>query len=324
MVKRFCFWTLTEIDWVNSMSPTNHSAPDDTVDFVVQDQQTGPKRFQVDCGALSHQGHVRPTNEDHFLVARFGRFLKPLATNLPISKAPDFEEEGYGMVVADGVGGAAAGEVASELAIQGLLHLVVETPDWILSTEAAQAERVLDRFAYRFRALDTLLKERAESQEELAGMGTTLTLACSLGARMILVHVGDSRAYLYRQGTLHQLTRDHTVAQKLYDMGILRSHKEATARMHHSLTSALGSPGELQDLDVQQLTLVDQDKVLLCTDGLTNMVDDPTITALLSAAPTAHDGCQTLLNAALEHGGRDNVTVALAFYREKNDPGSIG
>src|SRR5262245_19108555 len=174
---------------------------------------------EVDLGALSHPGKVRCTNEDHCLVARVNRSFRVVLTNLPPGEVPDrCAEIGYGMLVADGMGGHAAGEIASRKAISVLTDLVLQTPDWIMRLDEQWACEVLRRMEERFRQVEEALVEQAQADPDLAGMGTTLTLAASLGAEMVLVHVGDSRAYLFRHGQLHRLTRDHTIVQSLLDM----------------------------------------------------------------------------------------------------------
>jgi protein phosphatase len=272
--------------------------------------------FNVDYGALTHQGLVRLKNEDRFLFGRVGRSLHTLLTNLPEQRLPRrLDEIGYGMLVADGMGGAAAGEFAAEFAVLTLLSLVLETPDWVFSSHEAQAERVLQRMTERYQHIDLVLKERGEIDPKLAGMGTTMTLAASLGPRMVIVHVGDSRAYLLRQGKLHCLTKDHTIAQELVNAGFFEHVEQVARNLHHALTRCLGGGGDACEPDIQQLTLQDGDQLLLCTDGLTNMVDDDSIASILGTATSARTACQALVDAALTNGGKDNVTVVLARYR---------
>jgi protein phosphatase len=274
----------------------------------------GTGRVRVDYAAQTNQGLVRTNNEDQFFVARFGRFLTPLSTSLPGQTDTMFEEEGYAMALADGLGGAAAGERASELAIKALLSLIVRTPDWIISTTSDAAERVMKRMAERYRHIDDLLVDEGTRNPDLEGMATTLTLAANVGESMIVTHVGDSRGYLFRAGKLHQLTRDHTVAQALFDQGIIEKKEDAAVRLQHSLTRVLGGVGQHSEADVQRILLHDQDVLLLCTDGLTDMVDDAAITSVLNAAPPAAEAAQALVNLALKNGGKDNVTVIVARY----------
>jgi protein phosphatase len=270
----------------------------------------------VEFAARSDKGKVRPNNEDHYLVVRGERAMQTLATNLPEGRLTErFAEVGYGMLVADGMGGMAGGEVASQMAIITLVNLVLNSPDWIMRLGGPVTQEVMERMAERFRRVDASLHEQAQFDPSLCGMGTTLTLAFSLGSELVLTHVGDSRAYLLRDGELHQLTRDHTMAQALVNLGIIRPEEAATHRLRHVLTNALGVGGSRFEPEVQRLSLTHEDQVLLCTDGLTDMVDNSTIGTILGSTRSAREGCQTLVEIALANGGRDNVTVVLARYR---------
>jgi serine/threonine protein phosphatase PrpC len=271
---------------------------------------------QVDVAALSHPGKVRPNNEDHFLVGRLGRYLDVLRTNLPEGELPlRSEETGYGMIVADGMGGAEGGEVASRLAIRTLVDLVLNVPDWILRLDEERVEEAMQRVTQRFRQVDAVLSQHAEGDPKLSRMGTTMTLAYSLGVDLFIVHVGDSRVYLFRQGQLRQLTRDHTLVRMLVDSGQLTQEEAATHRLRHVLTYALGRHGGDVPVEVQRLRLADGDCLVLCTDGLTEMVADAQIADVLGRSGPAEEACRTLVDLALERGGKDNVTVIVACYR---------
>ena len=295
----------------------------DTVELPVPTVPVGVERppsfsslVQVDLAALSDTGRVRPNNEDHYLIIRFGRFLETLLTNLPEGELPTrATETGYGMVVADGMGGSAAGEVASQLAVQSLINLVLGTPDWILRPEDEYFKEMTRRAVERFHLVHRALAEQANEDYRLKGMGTTMTMAYSIGADLLLAHVGDSRCYLFRRGLLCQLTRDHTLAHAMAEFGQIPKETVARHRLRHVLTQVLGTgTGELRP-EVELLTLEDGDCLLMCTDGLTEMVDDSTIAAVLDRAADSKKGCRLLLDLALEAGGTDNVTVLVARYR---------
>lgn len=272
-------------------------------------------RVEVDIGAASHPGYFRPNNEDSYLVARVERSLTTIATNLPSGCVPNqFSERTFGMVVADGLGGSAAGEVASQTALSTLVNLVLYTPDWIMRDSGAEAERVMNRMIDRYRRIGAAIDSLAGGDPDLAGMATTLTLAVSNGADLFLSHVGDSRAYLLRERELFRLTHDHTYAQDLADRGLIRQSEVATHRFRHVLTRSLGSCGSEIDVDVRQLLLRDGDQLLLCTDGLTEMVPNGEIQTLLESGSTAAESCQGLIDAALAAGGKDNVTAVVARY----------
>lgn len=270
----------------------------------------------VEIGALSHAGRVRANNEDTYLVARFDRQMTSLLTNLPPGYIPDrYADAGYGLLVADGMGGQAGGEVASRTAISALVNLALKTPDWIMRIDEDSAREVLARMDRRIHQVEQTLVDIARTDPSLSGMGTTMTLAMSLGADLFIAHVGDSRAYLLRQGRLHRLTRDHTIAQALADAGAISSDAVEAHPMRHVLTHVIGTQGEKAQAELGMLRLIDGDEVLLCTDGLTEMVTEEAIAGALGKGRTAAADCRTLIEMALEAGGRDNVTVVLARYR---------
>ena len=272
-------------------------------------------RLNVDLGALSHRGHVRENNEDSYLVMKFGRSLDNLLTNLDEGLLEQsYMMNGYGMFVADGMGGLAGGEVASRLALSKLIELIVDTSDWTLSLKRRRdLTTVLERMTDRFFQIDELLKKEAASDVTLHGMGTTLTVAAAIGNDLIIGHVGDSRAYLLRGDEFKQLTTDHTLAQALIDAGVANPDDPASRSMRHVLTAAVGSLGQGEP-QVQRFKLSDGDQLLLCTDGLTETVKDTTIANVIRAAKSSQAACDELVNLALAGGGFDNVTVVLAHF----------
>ena len=188
---------------------------------------------QIDVSALSHTGLLRENNEDQFCVTRMSRVHETLLTSLPAGDVPERAEEvNYVMIVADGMGGHAAGELASRLAISALVGLALELPYWIIKLDSEEASKELER---RARALvqevGEIVFKRGHEDASLRGMGSTLTAARSLGRDLLVFHVGDSRAYLLRAGGLHRLTRDHTYAQMLVDCGKLGSSERRGVRV---------------------------------------------------------------------------------------------
>src|SRR4051794_38322972 len=176
--------------------------------------------IDVDVYGMSHQGRVRANNEDHFLVIRAGRLLETIFTNVTGNQPGNrFEETGYGFIVADGVGGEAAGEVASRDAIFAVLNMVLHTPDWQFRWGSREMNTIKWRMHDRFQRVNAALVQRATAHAALNGMCTTMTAALSYGQDLIVGHIGDSRAYLLHQGKLMRLTRDHTVAGHLMAEG---------------------------------------------------------------------------------------------------------
>ncbi len=270
---------------------------------------------RVDAAGLSHRGILRPNNEDHFLVVRFGRFLESLGTNLPADQVPSrFEEDGYGMAVADGMGGHAAGEEASRLAITTLLNEVLTAPEWIHRADnPSLAAEIMRRASERFEKISRVLAQEAADEPELHGFGTTMTFAASVGRNLFIAHIGDSRAYVLRRGTLHQLTRDHTLVREMYEAGEITLDQAATHRMRHALTRNLG-PDKGARPDMQELELEDGDRLLLCSDGLHEMISADSIATVLAAAAASDTMCSRLIDLALAAGGKDNVTAIVAQY----------
>jgi protein phosphatase len=278
--------------------------------------ETGSAQVEVDLAAVSDRGLVRENNQDHYLVVRIGRWLETLLTNLQVDQVPARAEEvGYGLVVADGVGGHGGGEVASQLAITTLVSLALHTPDWVLGIQAKDNRRRMQRMEERWGRVQEALRQRGARDPALGHMATTMSAAVSLGTRLVVGHVGDSRVYIFRQGQLLQLTRDHTLVQTLMNLGELTPEQAATHPQRNLLLRSFSAAGDIAQGDFQQAVLSDGDQLLLCTDGLTGMVDTEVISSVLSRAASADEACQVLLAEALKNGGKDNVTIALARYR---------
>lgn len=269
----------------------------------------------VDVSGLSDRGKVRERNEDHFIVARIGRYLETVQTTLPPGEVPErADDSGLAMIVADGMGGHAAGELASRMAISGLVKLILAMPDWIFRVDKSVASSASQRSRRRFRHLNTLLLEHGKRDPGVRGMGTTLTAARIMGRHLQIVHVGDSRAYLLRDGRLHRLTRDHTYVQLLLDSGELTQEEAAKFPARHLLVNALGGSSEDVEVDVDQMTLATGDRLILCSDGLTDLVDDDTIRDVLMLYRPSAETCRDLVDLALARGGKDNITVIVATF----------
>jgi protein phosphatase len=270
---------------------------------------------EVDSAGRSDIG-LRPTNQDCFLIARAERTLQAISTNLPSGEIPErFGEVAFGFFVADGVGGQGGGDVASRLAVGVLVNLLLNSPAWIMRVGEPEANQILNKITRRYRQVDAAITEAAAADLALAKMGTTLTLACSIGEELFLGHVGDSRAYLLRDGALIRLTRDHTFAQDLADQGFIRQDEVSSHRLRHYLTKALSwREGEIS-ADVVRVGLKNGDQLLLCTDGLTEVVPDERINSILTGAKSPAEACDALIDSTLANGGKDNVTAIVAHYR---------
>jgi protein phosphatase len=207
--------------------------------------------------------------------------------------------------VADGLGGHQGGEVASAMAVEPLAAL-----DGRAFADAHQAAEAL---AEAIREANLAILRRARSDPELWGMGTTVTAAAVAGDRVLqLAHVGDSRAYLLRaDAPLRQLTTDHTVVQEAVARGLLTRQQAAIHPQRGVVTRAVGLDPQVPVDLPEPLELEPGDQVLLCTDGLTEVVDDDRIAAVLASEADGDDACRALIAAANQGGGPDNVTVVL-------------
>jgi PPM family protein phosphatase len=281
-------------------------------------------RTRVTFGALSDVGKVRKNNEDHYSVVRRQRSRDVLFTSLPPGFLPRSRDEAYVMVVADGMGGAAFGEVASMLALRTGWDLTTNAFNWPFLINDREAEKVMEQIKEYGKRMHEALIARGRVEPKLAGMGSTITGALLIGSNAFIGHVGDSRAYLLRDRTLKLLTHDHTKAQQLVDAGFFESVEEAPNVMRHILVNCLGGSRNLDvRVDTAHLPLADGDKLLLCTDGLTDMVTDEEITSILSEYPEPAEASRALVQSALDHGGKDNVTVLLACIAVE-EPGFSG
>lgn len=264
--------------------------------------------------ARSHAG-TRALNEDHYLVVRLGRHQETLATSLGDGQVPArFDERGYGMIVADGMGASGSGETASRFAIATLAHLALHFGKWNVRIDPKIAEEVMARAERFYRRVDESVATAGSANPELSGMGTTLTTAFSAGDTLFTAHVGHSRAYLFRNARLTQLTRDQTFAQRQIDFGRTAPTELAAHDRLHVLTDAIGGRGRKASVQIGHFRLMNNDRLLLCTNGLTDVVDDRGIAAIVQQPCGVDERCQALVDLALARGGTDNVTVVMADY----------
>ena len=269
---------------------------------------------KVVIAARSHRGRVA-ANEDHYLAVRLGRSQETLATSLRDGDIqPHFDETGYGMVVADGMGTDGSGAIASRLAISTLAHLALHYGRWNLRVDARAADEIMSRAERFYRRIDERVTEVGADRTGLLGMATTLTAAYSAGDTLFVAHVGHSRAYLFRNGALTQLTRDQTLEQHRNDTGQLAPTEFASHDLRHILTDAIGGHAGFADVQVGQFRLQHDDCVLLCTNGLTDVVNDEHGAAILRHRRGVHEACQALVDLAVSRGTVDNVTVMMARY----------
>ncbi|MBH1966349.1 MAG: Stp1/IreP family PP2C-type Ser/Thr phosphatase [Comamonadaceae bacterium] len=247
--------------------------------------------MQFECSALSDVGRHRSNNEDAVLVAA-----------------------GYGLVVlADGMGGYNAGEVASAMAVDLIARDL--TPSLEKTGGAPDVRSLRRAMEVCVSNANRAIFDAARAEENCAGMGTTLVMAAAQGTSLLVGHAGDSRAYRWREGTLMQLTRDHSLLQEQLDSGIITPEEAAVSPHRNLVTRALGVE-ETVLLDIQTFSILPGDTYLLCSDGLTDMLTDPQIAEVLESVPQIEVLAARLVERANANGGHDNVTVALMHAEE--------
>jgi serine/threonine protein phosphatase PrpC len=238
--------------------------------------------MKATVGVRTDIGRARQRNEDAYLV-----------------RTPVF-------AVADGMGGHQGGEVASTLAVEALGELDL------------RADGVMEALVQSIREANGRVLERGEGDPALRGMGTTLTALVTDQDRAHLAHVGDSRAYLLRKGSLQQLTEDHTLVQRMVREGRLTPEEAERHPQRSVITRALGVEDEVP-VDELTLPLLDGDRLLLCTDGLTGMVGEARIHEILGSEPDPQAVADRLVEEANGAGGEDNITAIVVFFEERND-----
>lgn len=263
---------------------------------------------------ITDRGTVRETNEDQFLIAELSKSMRVWQTSLPEPKVQRGEERAHLFLVADGMGGHQAGERASAIAVAAIEHFTLNTFRWFFTADHSGAQAVLAQFQTAVKAADARIAEEAEGHPELKGMGTTVTMAFHLGSQVCLVHAGDSRAYLHRAGELLQLTKDHTLVAELVLKGSVREEDVAAHPLRHVITNVVGGPAVGVKVEALAFEVVAGDRVLLCSDGLTEMVTADAIAAVLTAEAEPEAAARQLLALALAGGGRDNITVLVARF----------
>jgi serine/threonine protein phosphatase PrpC len=247
----------------------------------------------LDFALKTHPGLVRPLNED------------------AIGADPS-----CGLfALADGLGGYNAGEVASVMAISAVLERLSSA---LADSQTSELAFTPDEAIYdTINEINASIYNAALNSAAFEGMATTLVVGWFLGERLWIAHTGDSRLYRYRDDQLEQLTRDHSFSQELLDAGMVTEEEARILPAKNLVTRALGASPEIEP-EVQDLDVVAGDLILLCSDGLTEMVGSYEIAGLLAAHADMHETARRLVDLANEAGGRDNVSVIVVKVRCKD------
>ena len=251
--------------------------------------------MRIDAGGHSDQGRVRQNNEDAYKIE------------------PSFDL----FVLCDGMGGMAHGEMASALAVQTVVAHCQEAENNRTTPLFWESRPDLSDRTNRLGSAVTLANRKvfdeAAGHPDLRGMGSTIVAAWLNDQRLSLVHVGDSRAYLLRAGTLEQLTADHSLVAEHVRRGIMTPQEAESSQLQSVLVKALGVDEQVEP-DTDELMLLNGDVLLLCSDGLTRMVTDPEIASTLLTVEPAQAAADRLVELANDYGGEDNVTVIVVRF----------
>ncbi len=260
----------------------------------------------IDCAGHSDVGRVRKGNEDQFLIADLNRSIVVRQTTLSVEQQTIMlgGTEGKLLVVADGAGGHASGERASELAVHTITHFALNTMAWFFRLDTDHDSDLVDELQAGLERCQQTLAQDAENHPEHARMATTLTMAYILWPRLYILHVGDSRSYMLRDGELHQITQDHSYADNTAD-----------SRYAGVLWNALVADSKnVARPEVHKTGLEIGDTLLLCTDGLNKHVGDEEISKVLMEIADVDDASRTLVDMANAGGGSDNTSVIVSRF----------
>lgn len=270
------------------------------------DQALAASQMVTDVDGFTDPGRVRKQNQDQFLIADLNRWLVVRKTGLSATARAHGTTCGTLMIVADGMGGHGGGDLASNVALDTLAGEITSWVPW-----PPMVDQLKEAFQH--------CQERVEAVAQRKGIadqkpGTTLTMGWVLGSALYLVHAGDSRCYLLRGNELRQLTRDHTLAQRIADDRRNHAMNEEQARelestWGHVLTNAIGGGSHELFVEAHRVPLVAGDTLMLCSDGLTRHLGNPDVAGLLARPQTAGDCCRQMIAAANAAGGEDNITV---------------
>ena len=296
---------------MDSSSTRSESA--DTASWTLQKKE---RPCVVRSFGLTDPGRVRQSNEDHFVIVELARTMSIHQTSVPQAKVQYSSHRGHLLIVADGMGGHQAGEVASALGVVTVEGFLLNTLKRFFHLQVPEEQNVMKEFQQAILQADARIFEEAFQHPEMIGMGTTLTMAFIVDWKLLIAHAGDSRCYHMSQGKLHQLTMDHTIVAEMVRRGILSPVQAALHPDRHVITNVLGGHEPGVRVEMHKLDLEPGDVLLLCSDGLSEMVPAARIAAALDEEHEPRGACERLVAEANEAGGKDNITAIVARFED--------
>jgi len=295
------------------------SHDDDTVELIVPPVVASRyfaksvSTLAFEFGAATHAGLCRPDNQDHYVVLRRTRTQQVVCTSVPTEQLPEHPcDEAYAITIADGMGGTGSGDLASQLAIRAAWELTGQSTSWVLRLGDLNSHDLTERIEGFTHLLQQAFLDEFEANPKFGTSGTTWTSAYIVNSFAIIAQIGDSPCFRWRDGTLAQISIDHTIEQEFLAAGV---PAEQAGKFRHMLTRCFGARTPNARPDVYHLRLQAGDQLLLCTDGLTDMVSHERIAKCLDESTSAQHACDNLIELALAAGGKDNVTAVLARAR---------
>ncbi len=303
-------------DWFDPRLPICHNLTGQLGVLLLNLFGRKKQRTQISVFGKTDVGCTRDHNEDCFLVADL---TAKKASLLPEVREHEVGRKGSLLVVADGMGGAAAGEVASEMATEAVY-------EHLLATWLDDDEDTPQQFAFRLREAveeaNRRIHAHAKENPEMRGMGTTMTAAGVLADHFYISQVGDSRAYLVRDGDATQLTKDQSLMQRLVDAGELTEEEAEHSERKNIILQALGPDARVR-VDLTYQAICKGDAIMLCSDGLSGLVNKDEIAKIVSQDKDLVQVCSDLIALANDRGGNDNITVIVARFNgdDLSEPG---
>jgi serine/threonine protein phosphatase PrpC len=272
-------------------------------------------RGKVDCFGRTDIGRVRETNQDQFMIADLRKSIVIHHSSLGYDNQSQLSGATRAklLIVADGMGGYEGGARASRMAVEGVVQYLLTNLHWPITCAASHEQHFFRGLQGALEYSQSQIRTAAARRPEQSRMGTTLTMAWVAWPSVYLIHVGDSRAYLYRDSKLRLLSHDQTLAQALADNGVIDADDVETHRFSNVLVSALGCTSNMEPLYGRH-ELEPNDKLMICSDGLTKHVSDAKISEILAEDDCAEVACNRLVDTALGDGGSDNITTVLARF----------
>jgi len=267
----------------------------------------------LEIAATSAKGKLRAYNTDHYLAVEFTRGLKTVVTTLAeADRPPVFEEHGYAMFVTDGSGSKGEGAYASRAALSTLAYLAIQYGKWNLRVDKETAAGIKQEVQLLYRLADDALRQ-ASRKFPGTSLTTSLTMVAVAGADVFVANIGHSKAFLFREGDLIQLTTDNPLTERR--LGMSRPDTDPGPLLAEAIGEHPGDPDDM-GVEIEHAKMMPGDRLLLCTDGLTDVICEAEIADALALRRRPNDDCRHLVDLALLRGSTDDITAMVADYRK--------